>query len=171
VERSAFLCLKDSSQAAALRHVFFAEREAAKVAGLEGISPRAVKTIGIVGTGLMGSRIAVAALDAGDRVIGIEQGDEAALRGRQRIASLLERNLKSGRLNEKGLVDWLSRLVVEGTLGALAHADLVIETVFDDITVKTDLFQKLDAIVRPDAILATNTSYLDPDQIAAVTAI
>jgi 3-hydroxyacyl-CoA dehydrogenase len=169
-ERSAFLRLKDSPEAAALRHVFFAEREAARIAGLEGISPRAVKTIGIVGTGLMGSGIAVAALDAGYRVIGVEQGDEAALKGRGRIASLLERNVKSGRLDEQGFADRLSRLAVEGTLSALAGADLVIEAVFDDLTVKTELFQKLDAIVRPGAILATNTSYLDPDQIAAVTA-
>jgi 3-hydroxyacyl-CoA dehydrogenase len=168
-ERSAFLRLKDSPEAAALRHVFFAEREAAKIAGLEGVSPRAVKTIGIVGTGLMGSGIAVAALDAGYRVIGVEQGDEAALKGRGRIASLLERNVKSGRLDEQGFADRLSRLAVEGTLSALASADLVIEAVFDDLTVKTELFQKLDAIVRPDAILATNTSYLDPDRIAAAT--
>lgn len=169
-ERTAFLKLKDSPEAAALRHVFFAEREAAKIAGLEGIAPRPVKTIGIVGTGLMGSGIAVAALDAGYRVIGVEQSDEAAAKGRERIAATLERNVKSGRLDAAGLADRLSRLTVEGSLNALADADLIIEAVFDDLTVKTELFRKLDAIVRPDAILATNTSYLDPDQIAAATA-
>jgi 3-hydroxyacyl-CoA dehydrogenase len=169
-ERAAFLRLKDSSEAAALRHVFFAEREAAKIAGLEGVSPRAIRTIGIVGTGLMGSGIAVAALDAGYRVIGVEQTDEAARKGRERIAATLERNVKSGRLDETGLADRLSRLTVEGSLDALADADLVIEAVFDDLAVKTDLFRRLDTIIRPDAILATNTSYLDPDQIAAATA-
>jgi 3-hydroxyacyl-CoA dehydrogenase len=169
-ERSAFLRLKDSPEAAALRHVFFAEREAAKVAGLEGVSPRAIKTIGIVGTGLMGSGIAVAALDAGYRVIGVEQSDEAAEKGRERIAGLLERTVKSGRLDAEGFEDRLSRLAVAGSLDALADANLVIEAVFDDLAVKTELFQELDAIVRPDAILATNTSYLDPDQIAAATA-
>ncbi|UVC07971.1 enoyl-CoA hydratase/isomerase family protein [Rhizobium sp. TH2] len=168
-ERSAFLRLKDSPQAAALRHVFFAEREAAKVAGLESVSPRAVKAIGIVGAGLMGSGIAVAALDAGYRVIGIEQDDEAVRRGRERIAGMLGRNVKSGRLDEAGLADRLSRLTVEGTLGALGDADLVIEAVFDDLDVKMELFRKLDGVVRPDAILATNTSYLDPDEIAAAT--
>ncbi|CAN7675670.1 3-hydroxyacyl-CoA dehydrogenase NAD-binding domain-containing protein [Rhizobium sp. LjRoot254] len=168
-ERATFLRLKDSPQAAALRHVFFAEREAAKVAGLEGVAPRTVKTIGIVGTGLMGSGIAVAALNAGYRVIGIEQDDEAARKGRERIAGMLERNVKSGRLDEAGLADRLSRLTVEGTLNALADADLVIEAVFDDLAVKTELFRKLEGIVRPDAILATNTSYLDPNQIAAAT--
>ena len=168
-ERSAFLRLKDSDQAAALRHVFFAEREATKVAGLEGVSPRAIRTIGVVGTGLMGSGIAVAALDAGYRIIGVEQSDEAAQKGRERIAGLLERNVKSGRLDEAGLADRLSRLVVEGSLQSLADADLIIEAVFDDLAVKTELFRNLDAIARPDAILATNTSYLDPDQIAAAT--
>lgn len=168
-ERAAFLRLKDSPESAALRHVFFAEREAAKVAGLEGAVPRIVKTIGIVGTGLMGSGIAVAALDAGYRVIGVEQSDEAAQKGRERIAGLLERNVKSGRLDEAGRVDRLSRLTVDGSLQALADADLVLEAVFDDLAVKTELFRTLDAIVRPDAILATNTSYLDPDQIAAAT--
>ncbi|MDB5556553.1 MAG: 3-hydroxyacyl-CoA dehydrogenase [Rhizobium sp.] len=169
-ERSAFLRLKDSPQAVALRHVFFAERDAAKVAGLEGVSPREVKTIGIVGTGLMGSGIAIAALDAGYRVIGVEQSEEAARKGRERIAGVLERNVKSGRLDEAGLADRLSRLTVVGSLDALAEADLAIEAVFDELAVKTELFRKLDAIVRRDAILATNTSYLDPDQIAAPTA-
>ena len=169
-ERTAFLKLKDSPEAAALGHVFSAEREAAKIAGLEAVSPRPVKTIGIVGTGLMGSGIAVAALDAGYRVIGVEQTDEAASKGQERIAATLERNVKSGRLNEAGLADRLSRLTVEGSLDALADADLVIEAVFDDLAVKTELFKKLDGIIRPDAILATNTSYLDPDQIAAATA-
>ena len=169
-ERSAFLRLKDSPEAAALRHVFFAEREAAKVHGLEGVSPRPVATVGIVGTGLMGSGIAVAALDAGYRVIGVEQGDEAAKKGQERITALLERNVKSGRLDAAGLGARLSRLTVEGSLDALADADLVIEAVFDDHAVKTELFQKLDAILRPDAVLATNTSYLDPDRIAAATA-
>jgi 3-hydroxyacyl-CoA dehydrogenase len=170
-ERSAFLRLKDSPQAAALRHVFFAEREAAKIAGLEGVSPHMVKTVGIVGTGLMGSGIAVAALDAGLNVIGVEQSPEAAGKGRDRIAALLERNVKSGRLDEAGLADRLSRLAVEDSLASLAGADLVIEAVFDDLAVKTELFRQLDAVVRPHAILATNTSYLDPDQIAAVTAL
>lgn len=170
-ERSAFLRLKDSSEAAALRHVFFAEREAAKIAGLEGVSPRMVRTIGIVGTGLMGSGIAVAALDAGLGVIGVEQSAEAARKGRERIAALLERNVKSERLDEAGLADRLSRLAVADSLAPLAGADLVIEAVFDDFAVKTELFRQLDVVVRPDAILATNTSYLNPDQIAAATAL
>jgi 3-hydroxyacyl-CoA dehydrogenase len=169
-ERATFIRLKDAPQSAALRHVFFAERAAAKVHGLEGIAPRKIGTIGVVGTGLMGSGIVVSALDAGYRVVGIEQTDEAAQKGLERIVGMLDKNFKSGRIDEQGLTDRLSRLTVRGAMSELANADLVIEAVFDDLTVKTELFQKLDGIVRPDAILATNTSYLDPDVIAAATA-
>ena len=169
-ERVTFLRLKESPQAAALRHVFFAEREAAKIRAIDGVAPRAVKTIGIVGTGLMGSGIAVAALDAGYAVIAVDQTEEAASNGRQRIADMLEKNLKAGRIDAKGLSDRLGRLTASGSLDAMKDADFVIEAVFDDLTVKTELFRNLDAIVRPDAILATNTSYLNPDEIAAATA-
>lgn len=168
-ERNTFIRLRDSAEAAALRYVFFAERNAAKIDGLKDVAPRPVETIGIVGTGLMGSGIAIAALDAGFRVIGVEQTGEAAQKGLERIVGLLERNLKSGRIDEAGLSARLSRLSVNADFEELCNADLVIEAVFDDLTVKTELFRKLDDIVRPDAILATNTSYLDPDQIAAAT--
>ena len=169
-ERATFLRLRDSREAAALRHVFFAERQAGKVEKLEGVAPRPVGTVGIVGMGLMGAGIAVSALIAGYRVTGIEQAEEAAARGRQRIADLLDKAVQSGRLAEAARADCLARLDVAADPGRLAAADLVIEAVFDDAAVKTDLFRKLDGIVRPDAILATNTSYLDPDAIAAATA-
>jgi 3-hydroxyacyl-CoA dehydrogenase len=168
-ERKTFIRLRDSAEAAALRYVFFAERDAAKVDGLKDVTPRSITRIGIVGTGLMGSGIVVAALDAGYHVIGVEQTDEAAQKGLERIVGLLERNLKSGRIDETGLAARLARLTVSGDFETLAEADLVIEAVFDDMAVKTALFQKLGGIVRDDAILATNTSYLDPDQIAAAT--
>ncbi len=168
-ERATFLRLRDSEEAAALRHVFFAERAAGKVAGLEAVTPRKIETIGIVGTGLMGSGIAVASLNGGYRVIGVEQTEEAADKGRARIVGMLERDLKSGRLDAAGLADRVERLTVTANAQELAAADLVIEAVFDDLTVKTELFQRLDAIVRKDAILATNTSYLNPDTIAAAT--
>ena len=169
-ERATFLRLRDTLEAAALRHVFFAERSAGKVDGLEGITPRKIETVGIVGTGLMGSGIAVSALNAGYRVIGIEQTEEAAARGRERIAGILDKAVQSGRLDASGRDERLERLSVAADAAALADADLVIEAVFDDLDVKVELFRRLDTIVRPDAILATNTSYLDPDVIAAATA-
>jgi 3-hydroxyacyl-CoA dehydrogenase len=169
-ERATFLALRDSREAAALRHIFFAEREASKVAGLEGIDARPVDTIGICGLGLMGSGIVVAALGAGYTVIGLDQTAEAAEKGRERIIGLLERNLASGRLDQAGFGMQAARLSVTATDADLAPCDLVIEAVFDDLDVKIDLFRRLDKVIRPDAILATNTSYLNPDEIAAATA-
>ena len=168
-ERATFVKLRDSDEAKALRHVFFAERAAAKVPSLEGVEPRPVRTIGVVGTGLMGSGIVVAALAAGYTVIGVEQTADAAAKGHERIAGLLDRAVSSGRLEPRKRDEQLSRLSTSGRLEDLAEADLVIEAVFDDLTVKTGLFVRLDGIVRPDTILATNTSYLDPDAIAAAT--
>jgi 3-hydroxyacyl-CoA dehydrogenase len=168
-ERATFIRLRDADQAKALRHVFFAERAAAKVDGLEGVEPRPIRTIGIVGLGLMGSGIAVAALDGGYTVIGAEMTAEAAEKGRERIVAALDRNVASGRLDADGREKRLTRLTTSGRLEDLADANLVIEAVFDDFAVKTELFQRLDAIVRPAAVLATNTSYLDPDALAAAT--
>lgn len=169
-ERATFLALRDSREAAALRHIFFAERETSKVAGLENVEPRPVTTLGICGLGLMGSGIAVAALGAGYTVIGLDQTQEAAEKGRERIIGLLERNLASGRLDQSGFDAQKSRLFATASDADLAHCDLVIEAVFDDLAVKIDLFRRLDKVIRPDAILATNTSYLNPDEIAAATA-
>jgi 3-hydroxyacyl-CoA dehydrogenase len=168
-ERRTFIALRDSEEAAALRHVFFAERAAGKVEGLEAAAPRKIETVGIVGTGLMGSGIAVSALNGGYRVVGVEQSAEAAEKGRARIIGLLDKAVQSGRLDAAGRGDRVSRLTVTADMQQLAQADIVIEAVFDDLTVKTELFQRLDTIVRPQTILATNTSYLDPDVIAAAT--
>ncbi|WP_137154970.1 3-hydroxyacyl-CoA dehydrogenase NAD-binding domain-containing protein [Rhizobium sp. FKL33] len=169
-ERAAFLKLKQSPQSAALRHVFFAEREAGKIPGLEGVAPRKIQTLGVVGAGLMGSGIAVAALDAGFSVTVVEQTADAAEKGRLRITGLVDKALSSGRIDPAAHAGRLARLTVASDLAALADADLVIEAVFDDLDVKIDLFRRLDGVVRDDAILATNTSYLDPDVIAAATA-
>ncbi|MGG6897352.1 MULTISPECIES: 3-hydroxyacyl-CoA dehydrogenase NAD-binding domain-containing protein [Rhizobium] len=169
-ERRTFVELRDSEEAAALRHVFFAERSAGKVEGLEAVAPRKIETVGIVGTGLMGSGIAVSALNGGYRIIGVEQNAEAAEKGRERIIGLLDKAVQSGRLDAAGREDRVDRLAVTADMQQLTQADIVIEAVFDDLTVKTDLFQRLDTIVRAETILATNTSYLDPDVIAAATA-
>jgi 3-hydroxyacyl-CoA dehydrogenase len=169
-ERSTFVALRDSREAQALRHVFFAEREASRVEELEGVEPRPIKTIGICGLGLMGSGIAVCALGAGYDVIGLDRTVEAAGKGRDRIVGLLQRSLASGRLDQASFEARMARLSVTAADSDLAHCDLVIEAVFDELDVKCDLFRRLDNVVRSDAILATNTSYLDPDEIAAATA-
>jgi 3-hydroxyacyl-CoA dehydrogenase len=168
-ERASFLRLRDSAEAIALRYVFFAERAARKVAGLEDATARPIRTVGIAGTGLMGCGIAMACLAAGYAVIATDRGPALAESGRARIAALIERALGAGRVDARGADAWRARLSVDGSLEALAPADLVIEAVFDDLAVKTALFAQLDAIVGSSCILATNTSYLNPNALAAAT--
>ena len=168
-ERATFLRLRDSDQSAALRHAFFAERGAGKVPHLKDVDPRPLSVVGIAGTGLMGCGIAVATLSAGYRVVALDQTPEAAAKGGERIAGLIRQSVASGRLSDAAASEQLSRLNVTADISDVAAADMVIEAVFDDFDVKVALFRSLDAVVRPDAILVTNTSYLDPDAIAAQT--
>jgi len=169
-ERAVFDELVVSDQAAALRHVFFAEREAAKVPRLDGVTPRKVATIGVAGAGTMGSGIAVTCADAGYSVIVVEQNELAAEAGQARIVGLYDRAIRSKRMSEADKAARLERITVKADRAAFAPADLVIEAVFDEPAVKQELFASLDTIVRAGAILATNTSYLDPDALAATTA-
>ncbi len=166
-ERASFLRLRDSDDAAALRYVFFAERAAAKVSGLAGATARPIRVVGVAGTGLMGSGIALSALAAGYRVIATDRSPEAAENGRARIAALVDRAVRAGRIDANGGAEWLGRLLVGHSLQALAPADLIVEAVFDDLALKKELFVRLDALVGSRAVLATNTSYLDPDILAA----
>lgn len=165
-ERSCFLELVASDQAVALRYVFAAERQAGKVSGLEGIAPRPVEEVGVVGAGLMGAGIAVAFADAGFRVRVVERDQQSVDSGRERVEALYGRMLNSGRVSEADKALRIGRLQFFTEYAALSTCDLVIEAVFDDLRVKQDLFALLSGIVRPDAVLATNTSYLDPNAIA-----
>lgn len=170
-ERATFIRLRDSEESAALRHVFFAERAAGKLAGPEAdVAPRDILRVGIAGTGLMGCGIAAAALAAGYWVIALDQTTEAAEKGAARIKDLIMQSVKSGRLSEDAANQQIARLAATADARDLADTDLVIEAVFDDLEVKVALFQQLDGIVRRDTILATNTSYLNPDDIAVRTA-
>ena len=165
-ERATFLRLRESDEAKALRHVFFAEREAGKHDLPAGTVPRPVATIGIAGTGMMGSGIAVAALAGGYQIIGYEPTQEAADAGLARITGLLDKQFQSGRLSEQALEQQRANCSVSADISALASADLVIEAVFDDFDVKSELFRRLSGVLRDDAIVATNTSYLNPDELA-----
>jgi 3-hydroxyacyl-CoA dehydrogenase len=165
-ERAAFLDLRDSPEAKALRHVFFAEREAAKVPGLEGLSPRTIRQVGVIGAGTMGSGIAIAFLDAGYEVTVVESSEEALARGRARIEDGYAGLVRRGRLEEAEKAARLMRLATTTDLAALSGADLVIEAVFEDMGIKSELFARLGPILRPDAVLATNTSYLDVAALA-----
>jgi 3-hydroxyacyl-CoA dehydrogenase len=168
-ERAAFEELVATPEAAGLRHAFFAERRAARFPEAQA-TPRPVERIGIVGAGLMGSGIAYAALAAGLGVTLLDRDEAALARGLERVATLQERAAAQGRLApDRRAADW-ARL--EGALEAaeLAPCDLVIEAVFEDFEVKAGVLRALDAALRPGAVIATNTSYLDVDALAAVTA-
>ncbi len=168
-ERATFVRLRDSQEAAALRYVFFAERQASRIDEIREVKARPVETIGIVGLGLMGSGIAVAALGAGYKVIGLDRNCGAASKGRDRIFALLDRAVASGRMDQEKRHEQAARLEVGSRDDALVSCDLVIEAVFDDLDVKIELVRRLGGVLRPDAIIATNTSYLNPDDIAAAT--
>lgn len=168
-ERAAFQELRVSRDARALRHLFFAERDSARHPDLAGVAPRPVARIGVVGAGTMGTGIAIAALDGGVRVVLVERDDAALERGVQRIADHYAGRVAAGKLSEAVAADRQSRLTAGTDWTLLSDADLVIEAVFEDLEVKQEVFRRLDAVARPGAVLASNTSYLDLDAIAAAT--
>jgi 3-hydroxyacyl-CoA dehydrogenase len=166
-ERETFLSLRKSDQARALRHVFFAERAAPRPPELKGVAPRALKAIGVIGGGTMGAGIAAAALDAGLAVTLIERDDAALARGQANLRGIVEGAVKRGKLSPQAAQTRLGAVVAATDYAALADVDLVVEAVFEDLAVKRAAFAAAARAVRPDAILATNTSYLDPNAIFA----
>jgi 3-hydroxyacyl-CoA dehydrogenase len=170
LERRLFEECRESSQSRALRHLFFAEREAARLPDLPaGAEPLAIATVGVVGAGTMGAGIALSCLNAGLQVRLIEQNAEALERGRQQVASILDVSVQKGRLSADQRDHRLALLQPALALDSLGDADLIIEAVFENMAVKRDVFGRLDRVARDDAILATNTSTLDVDAIAAAT--
>lgn len=168
-ERALFLQCLDSPQRAGLVHAFFAERETTKVPELKEGKPRALNKIGVVGGGTMGAGIAVSVLDAGLPVVMVEQDDAALERGRARVAQVYDLLLKKGRITAEERDGRLARLTGATTYDALSDADLIIEAVFEDMDVKLAVFAELDRVAKPDAVLATNTSYLDVNRVATAT--
>ena len=169
-ERELFRKCRDSGQSAALRHMFFAERESAKIKGLpKDIAPRDIERVGIIGGGTMGGGIAMCFTNAGIPVTLLEINEDALQRGKDIIARNYSISVKKGKLSEKDAVQ--RQEMISGTLdyNDLADADLVIEAVFENLDIKKEVFAKLDSVCKQGAILATNTSYLDVNRIAAVT--
>jgi len=169
-EREKFVELMNGEQSAALRHFFFAERQAAKVDGLaKDTATRPVESVGIIGGGTMGGGIAMSFANAGIPVTMIEINDEALERG----MSIIERNyagsVKRGKLSEEKAQACRSLISGSTDYASLAEVDMVIEAVFEDPNLKKEIFAKLDSVCKPGAILATNTSYQDVDAIAAAT--
>jgi len=167
LERTLFMACLDSEQRAGLVHAFFAERETAKAPETREARPRPVNSVGIVGGGTMGAGIAVAALDAGLPVTMIERDDEALARGRKNVEKVYDALVAKGRIKLDAKDATMARWSGSTSYDALAQVDLVIEAVFEDMAVKHAVFAELDRVCKPGAVLATNTSYLDIDEIAA----
>ncbi|WP_421791617.1 3-hydroxyacyl-CoA dehydrogenase NAD-binding domain-containing protein [Hyphobacterium sp.] len=167
-ERDLFMELVGGSQAAAMRHLFFSERLSAKVDGLAA-APKSLGLIGVVGAGTMGGGIAMAFANAGFAVRLFDANADALKAGRERIENLYKASAAKGRMSEAEALDRLDRIQPADDWSAFAACDLIIEAVFERIDVKRSVFTELDSVARPDAIIATNTSYLDIDEIAAGT--
>ncbi len=167
IERASFLQCIDSPQRAGLIHAFFAEREVAKVPEAKAAQPRPLASAGVIGGGTMGAGIAVALLDAGMTVTMIERDEDSLGRGRANVEKVYDSLVAKGRLSAEKKAAVMARF--EGAIGydTLAEVDLVIEAVFEDMAVKKAVFAELDRVCKAGAVLATNTSYLDIDSIAA----
>ncbi len=168
-DRSFHEC-KDSPQRAALSYVFFAEREAAKIPGVPPeVKAQPVKSVAIVGAGTMGGGIAMAFANNGITVKQLEMTPEAMERGRGIIKKNYDTSVARGSMPQARADEAMSRITATLSYEEIGNCDMVIEAVFEDMNVKKEVFGKLDQVMKPGAILATNTSTLDIDQIAAAT--
>jgi 3-hydroxyacyl-CoA dehydrogenase len=170
VERSLFEGLVAGGQSKALRHAFFAQRAAAKVEGLpKDIALRPVRQVGVIGAGTMGGGISMNFLSAGIAVTIVEMAQEALDRGVATIRKNYEATAAKGRMTTEQVEAAMALLNTTLDFNVLSTCDLIIEAVYENMEVKKDIFSRLDGIAKPGAILASNTSYLDVDAIAAMT--
>ena len=168
-ERAVFQRLRTGREAAALRHLFFAERSASKIPELAGVKERPVAAIAVIGGGTMGAGIATAFLSAGKSVTVVETTAEAAGAARNRVEGSLRRRLDRGSLSAEAFHHLLSRFQVTTEFDRVAAADAVVEAVFEDIGVKREVFGRLGRVAKPGAVLLTNTSYLSVAEISAAS--
>ena len=169
-EHELFQDLEHSRESAAQRHVFFAERETSKIPDVPASTPiLPVKAVGVIGAGTMGGGITMTFLNAGVPVTLVEMSQAALDRGLGVIRKNYESTARKGRLTQAQVEERMALITPAIGLDALGQADLIIEAVFESMDVKKDVFGKLDAIAKPGAILASNTSFLNLDEIAAAT--
>ena len=168
-EQALFQALAASPESAAQRHIFFAEREAGRVPGLLPSSAAAVDRVAVLGAGTMGAGIAIACLDSGLHVTLIDATESGLDRGRRIVDDTYRRAVAKGQVTTAVAEARRDALTVSLDLAAVEPADLVIEAVFEEMALKQDIFRQLDAAARPGALLASNTSFLDIDEIAGVT--
>jgi 3-hydroxyacyl-CoA dehydrogenase len=169
-ERQFFMSLVAGSQSAAQRHIFFAERDAAKVADVPAsIKPAPIKTAVVIGGGTMGGGIAMCFANAGVPVTIVETTEEVLVKGLDRIKSTYQVSLHRGALTADALARRVGLITGTTDWSVIAQTDIVIEAVYENLALKKAIFEKLDALAKPGTLLASNTSSLDVDAIAAVT--
>lgn len=170
LERETFAALESSTESAALRYGFFAERRAGNLLGLEaGTRPLALHKVAVVGAGTMGSGIAMCFANAGFAVSLLDVNPDSLARGLTTIRQTYESQVSKGRLRVEVAEALIRRVEPQSGFEAIAEADLVVEAVFEDLAVKQTVFETLDRIMKPGALLASNTSTLDIDSIAGFT--
>ena len=169
-EREQFMKLMFGTQSAAMRHLFFAERQAAKIDDVPADTKlRDIKKVGMIGAGTMGGGIAMNFVQAGIPVVLLEMSQEAATRGTGVMRKNWEASAAKGRFKPEQVEAFGANTTTTLDYADLGDCDLIIEAVFETMDIKKEVFGKLDAVAKPGAILASNTSYLDIDEIAACT--
>jgi 3-hydroxyacyl-CoA dehydrogenase len=169
-ERDMFMECMQSPESLALRHVFFAQRQAGKVNGINRNTPvRDIKSVALIGAGTMGGGIAMNFASKGLPVYMVDVDEAAIERGLAVVRGNYMRGVKSGRMTVAQVENLMDRFIPTTDYADLAGVDLVIEAVFENMSVKKSIFNRLDKVCKPGAILATNTSTLDVDEIARVT--
>ncbi len=169
-ERQTFQTLRGSLEAAALRYLFFAEREAVQHPELKEVIPRRILRVGVIGAGTMGSAITAAFLDGGFEVILIEQSPDRLSAGETQVAEIYRRQVESTRIRPEDRDKRLARLKLSLDYAELSSCQLVIEAVFEYLELKKSVIASLSKLLHPDTLVATNTSYLDVDVIATAYA-
>ena len=165
LERKKHLDMRDSAESRALRHAFLAERQISRPALLKNSTPKEIKNVAVVGGGLMGAGIAFSSLMANYDVTLIERDENAINGAKNRLSSMMDGAVKRGKITEERGKKLLNSVSLSSDYNSASNADIAIEAVFEDIEVKQNVFKSLAAVMREDAILATNTSYLDPNLI------
>jgi 3-hydroxyacyl-CoA dehydrogenase len=170
VERAGFMALMETTESKALRHAFFAERAASKIADVgSDVKPREIKRVGIIGAGTMGGGIAMNFLNAGIPVTILEVKQEFLDRGLATIRKNYDNSAKKGRMTAEQVEQRMGLLTPTLQYADLGEADMIIEAVFEEYDAKKAVFEQLDKVAKPGAILASNTSTLDVDRIAHFT--
>ena len=168
-ERNTFFELLKTDQSKSFIHAFFAERASSKISEIKSIQPRNLNTLGVIGGGTMGSGITIAALNAGIPVTMVERDQHSLDKGIKNVEKIYFRDIEKGRLSSSQVDEIFSKFTKTTDFEALSSVDMVIEAVYEEMNVKKQVFKILDNIIKKGGVLASNTSYLDINELALVT--